>query len=486
MSKAKNTKYFINVAIVIVIMVFFRFIPTFGSMTTLGMTVLGIFIGALYGWITCDMIWPSILALVMLGLSDYGGDNSVSTVLTTAVSNSNVQLMLWLLVFSALLTTTGVSRWLVSKLVNSKFCIGHPWRFSVIICFAVYLCASFGAGFAAMLICWDLVYSISEQVGYTKKDKWPKMMVVSIVVFNVVGVCILPFMSGTVSSMSYLATASENAYTYGSAIYLQYLIFSLLFSVCTLIIFVLCCRFIIRPDMSKLSNKIEMSSAEKLTTRQKIAIGALIALFVLAILPGCLPTCWLKTFLNNIGTTAITLFIVGFVTVLRDKEGKPFFTFRDLANGGIMWPMMFMVSTAIVFGSALSSADSGFTATLTTAFSPILENTSPYLFAIVIALFTMILTNIINNGVAVAIMVPIMYPFVSTLGINPFMMTSVIIFCANCGLLLPCASPAGAMMHSNKEWINTGEIVRYSLLGLGSILLTAIVVGIPVGGIIFG
>ena len=66
-------------------MALFRFIPPIGSMTTLGMTILGIFLGALWGWITCDMIWPSVLALVMLGFSGYTAN--VSEALTSTISN---------------------------------------------------------------------------------------------------------------------------------------------------------------------------------------------------------------------------------------------------------------------------------------------------------------------------------------------------------------------------------------------------------------
>ena len=49
-------KYYVNSLIVVLLMSLFRFVPPFGAMTALGMTVLGIFLGALWGWITCDMI----------------------------------------------------------------------------------------------------------------------------------------------------------------------------------------------------------------------------------------------------------------------------------------------------------------------------------------------------------------------------------------------------------------------------------------------
>ena len=83
-------------------------------------------------------------------------------------------------------------------------------------------------------------------------------------------------------------------------------------------------------------------------------------------------------------------------------------------------------------------------------------------------------------------MVPVMYPFAASMGINPLMMTGVICFCANCGLLLPCASPAGAMLHGNKEWVTTAEAEKHSLLGIAALALAAILVGIPLGGMIFG
>ncbi len=477
----KAKKYYLHSAISILLMVLVRFLPPFGAMTPMGMTILGIFAGALYGWITCDMIWPSILALTMLGFTEYVANSAAA--FTSAISNPSVQTILWLLVFSALLTVTGISKWLVAKLVNSKLCKGHPWRLSIVICLAVWLCASLGAGFAAILLCWQLVYSICEQVGYTKQDKWPKMMVCAIIFFNALGALLLPFQGGVVANYGFLAKASNDLYT--SYDYLSYLQLSLTVSITTTIVYFLLMRFVIRPDMGKLAQGIQVEKAEKLTQRQKLALGAMIALVVLTILPSCLPAGGVKKFFNTFGTTTVILLVVAVVTALRDKDGKPYFTFKELANNGIAWPLLFMVATATVMGGALSSADSGFTATLTNLFGPILSNASAYGCAVIIAAVTLALTNVINNTVAAAIMVPVMYPFATTLGINPLMMTAMICFCANCGLLLPCASPAGAMLHGNKEWVSTKDAEIFSLLGIAALLITVIAVGIPVGGLLF-
>ena len=445
---------------------------------------MGIFIGALWGWITCDMIWPSILALSMLGFTGYAeGVTNVQAVLTQAISNGSVQLILWLLVFSALLTTTGISEWCVKKLVNSKLCKGHPWRLSFIICLATWICAAFGAGFAAILICWQLVYTISEQVGYTKADKWPKMMVCSVIFFNALGAMALPFQGGVVGCFGYLANQMGEGYKGYS--YIHYLIFSLVFCACVMAFYFLFCKFFLRPDMQHLQQSIDVGEVGKLNTRQIMAVWALVAMMVLMIVPSCLPMGAVKTFFNTLGTTACVLLIVGFVTFLRDKNGKPYFTFKELANGGILWPMLFMVATAITVGGALAIPATGFTATITSAFAPVLNHASPYVCAALIAIATMLLTNVINNSVASAIMVPVMYPFANSLGINPLMMTTIICFCANCGLLLPCASPAGAMMHGNKEWVSTKEVEKHALLGILAILLVTFAVGIPLGAALF-
>ena len=477
-----NKKYYLNSVIVVLLMALFRFIPPFGSMTPLGMTILGIFLGALWGWITCDMIWPSVLALVMLGFSGYTAN--VSEALTSTISNGTIQLILWLLVFSAVLTTTGISKYFVTKLVRSRFCKGHPWRLSIVICLATWICAAFGAGFAAILLCWDLVYTISAQVGYTKKDKWPKMMVCAIIFFNALGALALPFQAGVVTNFGFMFNASNNAYT--SYNYIQYLVFSLVFCACTTVVYWLFCRFFLRPDMSLLQKGIEVEEVSALTSKQKFAIGALVALIVLTIIPSCLPAGGAKTFLNTLGTTAIVLLIIVFLTFPRMKDGKPFFTFKELANGGILWPMLFMVATATTIGGALSSADTGFTNSVIQLFSPVFSNASPYVFSIFACLATLALTDVINNTVAAAIMIPVMYPFASQMGVNPLMMTAMICFCANCGLLLPCASPAGAMLHGNKEWVSTKEVELHSLLGIAALALMVILVGIPFGNIIFG
>ena len=59
----------IHYLVVLVFCFLFRFIPPFAALTPYGMGILGAFLGAIYGWICIDMIFPSFMALVGIGLT---------------------------------------------------------------------------------------------------------------------------------------------------------------------------------------------------------------------------------------------------------------------------------------------------------------------------------------------------------------------------------------------------------------------------------
>ena len=77
MTQTKNNRqtemfYWLKIVLVLAIQILFRFLPNFGQVTDLGMSILGIFLGAIVGWCICDAAWPSITAILLLGMTDYG------------------------------------------------------------------------------------------------------------------------------------------------------------------------------------------------------------------------------------------------------------------------------------------------------------------------------------------------------------------------------------------------------------------------------
>ena len=60
----KDAMYFVHSLICLVIMFGFGQLPPMEPLTPLGMNLIGIFLGVLYGWIFIDIIWPSIAGLL--------------------------------------------------------------------------------------------------------------------------------------------------------------------------------------------------------------------------------------------------------------------------------------------------------------------------------------------------------------------------------------------------------------------------------------
>ncbi|MCC8138671.1 MAG: hypothetical protein LIO67_00005, partial [Lachnospiraceae bacterium] len=437
--------------------------------------ILVICVGALWGLSNVDMIWPSVLALVFLGFSSYS--ESVAAVFTSVFSNSTIQLILWLLIISATLTLTGISEQIANRLVNWKLTKGRPWVLSICIILASYICSMFASAFAGILICWNFVYTLCSDFNIKKNSKWPNMMLVGIVFAGTIGGAIMPFKQGTIATFGYLSAASDGLYSTFS--YMHYAIWALIFGAVIMIFYFVACRFLVRPDMEAFKDVSSMGKPTPLDTRQKVALGGLGALIVFLFLPSCIPGTAVANFLDAIGTNAIILIIVCAIIFLRDRDGKPYFTFKELADKGVMWQMLFMVGAAMTLGTALASDATGIRTLFSNLLLPIFEGQSPFFFACIFAVGALIITNFINNAVVGAVMIPVMYTLSAEININPLALTALIAITSNVGLILPCACPLGALLHGNKEWVSSRAIFVQSCVAILATALATILVGVP-------
>ena len=69
--KKGNTLYYLHSTIGLLLIFGFGHLPPFGTVTPVGMQVLGIFAGMIYLWSFVSVLWPSLLGIIALGLSDY-------------------------------------------------------------------------------------------------------------------------------------------------------------------------------------------------------------------------------------------------------------------------------------------------------------------------------------------------------------------------------------------------------------------------------
>ena len=135
--------------------------------------------------------------------------------------------------------------------------------------------------------------------------------------------------------------------------------------------------------------------------------------------------------------------------------------------------------------AALGDETTGIREFLSALLAPLLSGHSSLGFIIILMVFCTFVTNFANNAVLGAIMMPIMYPFALESGVNPLAVATVLMFSVHLALLTPAGSPAAALLHGNREWIDVKDIYKYSVVFIIMVLLLNIIIGIPLSNFIW-
>ena len=172
-----NAKYYIHSIITIIITFGVGFLNPVGSITPLGMDILGIFLGMLYGWIFVGMAWPSLFAMIALAFTGYG---SVESIFGEGFGNSSLQLVLWVFILVSYLDTTGLTKFIAEWCASRKICVGRPWLFTLMLMLAAVFLAAFTNAFATLAICWSLAFRSCEALGFQKDDRYVVVLMMGI------------------------------------------------------------------------------------------------------------------------------------------------------------------------------------------------------------------------------------------------------------------------------------------------------------------
>ena len=474
-------KYYINAAIVVAIMALFRFIPAPDPITPLGMTVLGIFIGCIYGWCTCSMIWPSILGIIFFAFT---GVMTPLGAWSFFMSQPAIVIGLWLMIACGLLVNSGVANYLANWSVTRKFTEGKPWLFISIIYWADILVAAIIGSVGAVLIFWALIYGICKQVGWEKGEKTPAWMVFSIVIFAITGCFLFPFQMVVITNFGFLAAGSGGAFD-GTFNYLAYMTFAFINQILIFTVFMLASKYIFRIDLNKLKNYKADVELPELTKKQKTGLVLFIALFVLLMLPCILPKgTLLYGLIMKLDTVGICFLITMLACFVR-VDGKPFVTFGDLVTVNVKWEVILMFGTALTLASVVNSDASGIILWIKELLGPMLTNLSPLAYVAVLMLVAMVLTNLINNVVVSAILMPISWTFSTALGVNPIAIAALFTAFVDYAIILPSSSPVGALLYSNEEWIKPKTIMLYGAVSFALFYIVSVFIGWPLVDMLF-
>lgn len=462
----KKVWHYVHCFIAIAIMIGFKYLPAPEPMTPLGMEIIGIFAGMLYGWLVIgELVWPSILGLVLLGLSDY---SDVKTVFMNGFGNDTVLLVIFFMLFAGIMNHAGITDYIARKFVTLKFAKGRPYVLMLLLCLAMIAIEMFVSITAAVMIMYPLIFEICRLYDVKPGEKWVTLMCLGVLWTGSMSFLILPFKTVPALMLRLYGDLSGGA----TIEYVPYFIVTITGTVCVVAAFLLFCKFIARPDVSKLTQDLSIQGTGKLSNYQKFILGYFIIVLILLMLPSVAPSDWAFTvLLNNIGNTGTLLLAIAVYLFFDFKEGM---SVHKMFSEGVAWPVVFLLIGALSLGSAFEAEETGITAFLSHILGPIFEGRSPIVFIALIVLVSAMLTNVANNLACVAIFVPIAYTLGTSFGgvSMPALMIMVIMSCV-VGIAFPPASSPAAILFGYADWCPAKLITKYGVI---FVLLNCIIV----------
>ena len=458
--------FYLHVIIMLCIMFCGWIIPPFhASITPLGMRAIGIFFGVIYGWMMLDLLLPSLVGIFAVGWS---GFYSVSGALSTAWGgNTTIQFAVFLMVIDYM-NTSGMSDWMARWAINLKFAQKNVWNLILVIYYIGFFIACMTNGVLSNVVLWGFCSKIFEECGITKEDKLPTYFLSGLLITAMIGSSLFPWQTVPLAAMNgYLSIT-------GQALDPAWF-FACRFPCAFLFVFAVWAfmRWVIRPDVSKLQNG--MNNVREVVTVRAIRVPELVGFVAVAVLllgvcvPTFFPDSLLKSVLKALGATGIGSLIVIVFGILH-YEGKPLMdiaaTFRRLN-----WTLLAVVACTIPLCNFIEADECGIVAAITSVLGPTLNHLNVVVYCAFVVIFITLVTQVTHNVVLCAIMTPILIPISTMVGINPAVVTAMIISPCMTAVMMPAASANAAFIYGLTDWVDNKHMLKCN----GMIVLMSIV-----------
>lgn len=478
LKKGFNT-YYMHCIIGMLIMFIFWVIEPIGPVTPVGMRVLGVFLGIIYLWSFVDTLWTSLIGIFMLGLT---GVNSMDGVISSAFGSPMVIMIMYVIVLTGAITEVGICDYIARWFITRKIINGKPWMFSAMLLLGVYMLSTMTIPTATIFIFWPILYSVFKILGIKQGDKYGTLMLIAVVVTSNFGFATTPFkgiLPGLISNLEGMTGARIE--------YLPYMIAAIILSLVGIAAIVLLMKYVFRPDITCLkevhTDMFNKQPLPKMNLRQKILV-AMLGIFVFWVLaPSILPESLFKTFLSN-SQNAIAMLLVAIGCFIK-IEDKPVINYHQIFAKHMAWPVVLIVGAAVTIGNALTSESTGIVALMKELVTPLFAGKSVMMFIVIMLVLSCILTNLCNNMVVGMLLMPIIHIFTSEIGMNPLPVAMLILFVVCLAVVTPAGSPTAAILHGNREWLETKDIYKYSIIMSAVILVITLIVGLPLANILF-
>ena len=466
--KTKDMSYYVKSLIGLVIMFGFRHLPPIGPLTPLGMQVTGIFIGLIYLCCVVDIIWPSMVGLIALGMSDYC---TVTEAISAGFGSELVWMMLIILILAEGISQSGLGEILARWIITRKGLRNRPMLFTFVYMVSFGVCALLISSNASVILAWAIFYNIADMVGYKRGERYSTMMIIGCFLSCIIYEGLFAFQSWWLV----LAQTFKDMTGYGIN-YVTYFIIGFIIETLVNLLWLLAMKYVFKCDFEKLNGvDVEKLGGEeelKLNFQHKMlffCFGLIVAYVLVTIV---LPPEWpFVALLNQITQAGWFALVLVLAMVVRYKE-KPVLEFSKVASTGLSWSILMMCAAIIPVARALTSEGTGVTELLNNILSPLFSGMNPVVFLAAILILQMFLTNVGSNMATGIVLMTVIIPFVGNYYFSPSLVGMIIIFVATMGFILPGSSGMAPYLYSNK-WIEVKDIYKYGLFYCGLFFISA-------------
>ncbi len=461
-SKLKMRSY-LDIVLVVAPMIIAHFIPAPAPLTPLGVQILGIFIGLIYGWIACGMIWPSLVGIVMLGFTTYGGSPQAS--LASALTNSSALTMIVCFVLFSFISASGITDVVAKWLVTRKFTIGKPWAFAATLMLAGAFLGGVLNTIVLIIVCFEFLSPLLKKMGYTKEDMFPTYLFLGIAI-NIATPSVWPsFLPKSIYTRGVISSSLGVDFTT-----FQYFVLITVPLFIMVFMYLVLGKFILRIDTSKFAAGSElllqqMGGSDSFRLSEKEKQGAIIlSLFAVSmLLMAILPADWpFISLLNKLGVVGVSVLLTVAVVVLRAKDGTTWTDFNTMMRS-LDWNVYMLTATIMTISGAVTSADAGILAMLNKLVLPLLSQMSLVAFVITVMLIMCVACQLCNNMVLQMVFAPLLAQMLLSAGYNPSIAVLAVYLGSQMAMLAPSGSIIAAMVFGRTEWVNSGTLYKIAI-----------------------
>lgn len=475
----KNTKWYVHVVIMFAIFIIFLFVPPISTITEMGMKVLGVTLALLYGWITIDLMWTSLLGFVLLQFTGY---MKLLPALSAGIGNSTLMMIFILLAFAIALNEVGASDIIAAWVVSRKVFIGRPLTLVFGLLFGIALISASGGGIACIFIIWDLIRSICKANGMADNDTVKGFLMSMTLYCGMIGF-ILPWQNtiwlfgGFWQKGCGLEIPAINVFYCG-----------LVWMVLSIVLCVLFAKWVLRLDFSKvlINENITAQYANKKATKPQKAGIVLLGIYIgLLLFANIFKNNAFAAFINSIGVVGLSIIYMTVFAIWKDENGKPILDvvkcFRETP-----WPVIMLIAITIPLGDALQSSDTGVMGTISRWLMPLVSGMSPMVFIAICTVALTILTQFLHNVICGAVFFPMLTPMVIQMGGNPYVFLVTVFIGLMSAYATPAASMFAGLVFGTKDistkaaylsgWLYTGMtiVILIALMPLWSMIMPSV------------